>query len=155
MANPYWEVLGAVKSLLEAATAELPAIAGLGTVEVREVPYVLASSDPSPLCLVCPTEGGEQLVKQTFNKGAWWEYPVLVLLISAGNRALGGPAVEARLQARHDVRQRLFVPKLDGLSTHDADCEPRAAADLQAAVGANWVVSGFLMRYRRAEQRRA
>jgi hypothetical protein len=144
--NPYWRVLQAV-------AAVLADVSGCPAPSVREIPYVLGGADAVPLCLVCPGEGGEKLVRQTFKSGAWWDYPVLVLLISAGNRVLRA-GVEARLQLREDVRQALFVPRLDATTTTvDAQCRPRAAADVRAALGTNYVVSGFEMTYRHVEAR--
>jgi hypothetical protein len=103
---------------------------------------------------VCPTPEGEALARQTFRKGAWWEYPVLVLMIWAGNRVLSGN-VQERLRVRYEVRQRLFVPGLSGTLTHDGNAEPKAALDVGAALGSNYAVSGFLVSYKAAEQRSA
>lgn len=158
MPNPHYEILSAVKAQLEAS----PAIANLGTVVVRELPYVRAAADPMPLCVVCPPDGqGEKLVKNVSRLSSgtggvgFWGYPALVLLISVSNRALSS-GLEARLQTRHDVSERLFSTTLDGdVQVFDCDPDPKAVAPLQAALGANYVVSGFLMTYRRARTRGA
>lgn len=156
MANPYYEVLDAVRSHLAS-----PAISDLPTPEVRDLPFVLGS-DAANLCLVCPAREGESIHRQVFKKGpagkggVWWKYPVVVLLISASNRSVTASSARSRLQLRHDVRQRLFVPTLPGVADlHDVDAAPRAVADVQAALGANYLVSGFRMEYVRAEERSA
>lgn len=155
--NPHWEILNGVKATLELQ----PPIAGLGEVRVRELPYLLATGDPMPLTLVTPPDGqGERVVRHLFRARAdsggitWWDFPVLVLLISVSNRALAS-GLEARLQTRHDVRQRLFATDLPGAEVFDCDPDPRGVAPLQAALGAGYVVSGFQFGYRRAVERRA
>lgn len=150
MSNPHFDILQRVAQELGT-----PPIANLGDIEVRELPYALVGTASGPYCFVCiPPGEAEVLKRQTFAKGAWWAYPVLVLLISASNRAVAS-GLEARLQTRYDVRQRLFVPTLSGLTTHDCDAEPQAIIDVQTALGTNWIVSGFQFRLVSAEQRTA
>lgn len=155
MANPHWEVLQAVKARLELATAELPAIADLPAVQVRELPYVLAAGvDVPPLLFVCPPDGrGERAVRNQFGGVTQWAYPVAVLLVFATNRSLAS-GLEGRLQLRHDVGERLFSTSLPGMPTaYDCDPDPRSAADVQGALGTNYVVSGYEFSYRLARQR--
>ena len=153
--NPHWEILQAVKTLLTA----LPGIDGLPTPKVRELPYVLAAVDTRPLCFVCPLDGAERVDKHLFGSGAtgtgrtWWKYPVLVLLIFDANRTVSS-GLEARLQLRHDVGHRLFSTALAGaVEVFDCDPDPKAVLDVQAALGTNFVVSGFQMTYKRARAR--
>lgn len=156
--NPHHEILQGVKATLELQ----PPIAGLGEVKVRELAYLLATGDPMPLTLVTPPDGrGERVLKnvsrvRTGSGGNHvWGYPVLVLLLSASNRNLAG-ALETRLQTRHDVSERLFSTELSGApEVYDCDPDPAAVAPLQAALGANYVVSGFLMTYSYPRERRA
>lgn len=147
MANPHFEILQAVKAALEG-----PPVIGLGPVVVRELPYVLASADEMPLCVVCPPDGrGERVLRNLFRGPGGgitvWGYPVLVLLLSVSNRSLAA-GLEARLQLRYDVSTRLFATDLSESSqVFDCDPDPAPVAPLQAALGANYVVSGFTFTY--------
>lgn len=139
--NPYWEILEAVAELLEN-------VGGCPTPEVRELAYAVASDTTPPFCWVCPVDSGEKIKKHTFRE-TFWDYPVLVLLIFSGNRNVGRVALESRLQIRHDVGHALFTTVLDGTSAvMDCDPSPRAAVDVQQALGSHYVVTGHQLTYR-------
>lgn len=145
MANPYWDILGEVKTILDA-------VSGIPTTDIREVPYLVAG-DSAPIVFICPTEQGEQIVRETFKRGVVFEYPVLIAMIHASNRLVKA-GLEAKLQLRHDIRRALFN-MATGLpdGSFDLDCNPQQVTELGAYLGTNYSVSGFLMLYRRAERR--
>jgi hypothetical protein len=137
----HWKVLDAVR-------AQLSSVEGCPTPQVRELAYTLGSDVP-PLCWVCPPARGEKVKRHTFRE-TFWDYPALVVLIFAGNRNVTGTAaMKARMSIRHDVGHQLCRTKLDGFAeVIDFDPDPQAAVDVQAALGTNYIVSGFMMSYR-------
>lgn len=146
--NPHYDILAAVKTALQAA----PAISGLPTPQVRELPYELGS-DSLPLCLVCPGRTGKRIAKKSFARKRFVVYPVVVLLVHASNMAVAS-GLESRLQLEHDVFHRLDVATISGAGdVMDVDPDPRAAADVQAALGTNRIVSGVELQVKNVEDR--
>jgi hypothetical protein len=141
----YWDILQAVE-------ASVDAVSGVPATEVR---YDLEAfqGDPCPLVIIAPGPEGEKHTKLIMPNGVWYEYPVLVALVTPGNRK-SASGLEAYLQLRQDVRNKLFAVKLAGVSeVFDTGMGTEAVSKFAAAVGTNYRVTGWLMKYRSAETR--
>ena len=136
----YMEILDAVKQALAATPGPAPT--------VREIPYTLPADEPLPARFVCPgAEGGERVSRVTFGGNVRWRYSVLILLLAAGNRTVQA-GMEGRLDQREAGRNAVYVPRLTGVAeVYNVDIEPKAVADVAAALGSNVNVSGFLLYY--------
>jgi hypothetical protein len=143
--SAYFAILDAIKRTLDG-------VPGMPPVTVREVPWVLATDFPLPAVLVCPlAEAGEAVGRVCFGGAVRWHYPVLVLLLHASARP--SAALPGRLQLRQDIRDALFEPTLAGVAeVYDVAIDPKAVADVAAALGANVAVAGMRVVYRATEQ---
>jgi len=141
----HFDVLAAVKALLDP-------LAGLPEAQVRAYPLVLGS-EPPPLLFVCDP-GQPKKAKELFGRWQIRDYEALVLLLLAGNRQGGSQKTQDRSALRSRILDALDADELAGVaSLIDVDVDPPGAGETQAALGGNWDVSGWLARYRRAEQR--
>jgi hypothetical protein len=110
-------------------------------------------NDTLPLCIVAPGPGGEQIGEQQFSRNLWFLYPVLVVYIAPENRQTTQGLFEW-LDTREAIRNQLNQVLLNGAATvFDTDLAPEEAVRLGEYVGSNYAVTGFLVRYKSAEQR--
>jgi hypothetical protein len=145
------------EDILQALATNLAAVPGCPPPAVREWPLVLPVDYPLPACLISmnPAEG-ERVGRVVFGGATRWHYPVFVILLWASARAAEAGRAE-RLQLRQDVRNELFRPLLaatgqPAAEVYNVEIDPRAAADVAAAMGANVIASGFRVVYHTTEQ---
>lgn len=136
----YYDILTAVKTRCQTV---------LLNTRVRRRPQVL-EVDTLPLCLVAP--GRERIAEQTFKKGVWYEYEVLVLYVDRADRVLED-GLSAWMQARQDLRDVLFQVLLPGTSVFDTDIDPEDVVEAPAWAGSNYAVTAFRLRFKVAETR--
>ncbi len=147
----YYSILSAVQSSVASVASN---------VQLRWAAKPL-EGDVYPLCLVCPGEGGERVAKNTFpgkssggKAGVWYDYHVLVTYIDAQNQQAGA-GLQAFLDAREAIRDQLYQTNAGPVPTtaFNIDLNPEAVQRLQAQIGTNYAVTGWLLSYTVAEQR--
>lgn len=112
--------------------------------------------DPTPHVIIWPGEGAERLDDLQFGQAggparAWWVYPVMVVMITSGNRIVE-TGFSAYMDVREAVRNILFRPMLGGIAqVFDCDIAPKDVFDLTAFVKGNYDVTGWEMYYKSAE----
>ena len=140
--------------ILEALAAAIRQIPGIPEVTVRELPLHLPA-DAGEACFVCPLDGeGERVGRVVFGGDVRWHFPVLVLLLRPSNRAVAA-GMATRLQVRQDVEDLVYMPVLEKpgvpgeylAGLYNVDIDPKAAADVAAALGTNFIVTGFAVVY--------
>lgn len=140
------------RDILAGVAGSLAAVEGAGTPLVRDYPITIGTEAP-PLLYVSPMPTGERVLRRLFGGWTWWGYPVLVTLVLSGNRQVED-RLDHRLDLRQAIRAALDRPLLDGVAAvWDAEIDPQVSQDLQAAIGTNYAVSGWLMTYKTVERR--
>lgn len=141
----YFDILDAVKT-------RLAGVAGAPAPDLR-YEVELFEKEAAPLLIVAPGPDGEKIVQQTFGKGVWYAYPVLVAYVTAGNRK-SAAGLQEYLGVREAIRNELFQVRLPGVSdVIDTGMGPQAVSKLAATLGGNYRVTGWLMTYKAVEQR--
>jgi hypothetical protein len=147
--------------ILQAVATSVTTI--VSNTSVRWVPKIL-ESDTLPICLVSPDLQGEMIKNETFanatsggNQSVWYQYPVLVTYIAAGNQQAGAGLVTF-MNTREALRNQLFQTNmgnfLSGVSSvFDIDMNPEAVQALQIALGTNYTATGFALLYTSQETR--
>lgn len=105
----YFDILYALKTRVQTA------VTGSATVALRKRPVMLAG-DPFPMIVIAPTDDGEVIEQETFNKGVTYIYPVIVALYLVGDRNQSLD-VEGYLSLRQTVRNAIYQPLLSGAGT--------------------------------------
>jgi hypothetical protein len=136
-------------NILQAVGVVANSVAGVNLVSVRRRPLQLDVVDPTPHVIVWPGEGAESLLEMQFGAPgqgahAWWSYPVLVVLITAGNRVVES-GLQAYMNLRENLRNALFRPLLGGIANVFScqPIDPKAVFDLQAFVKGNYDICGW------------
>ena len=105
--------------------------------------------------IVAPAVGNVKKLKDNFDKGVWWGFPVLVMLLTPGNKTVS-EGLEAFLTLHTAIRDRLYQVTLTGSGTvFDTAMAADAVSKFAAVVGSNYRVSGWAMQYTSAEKRTA
>ena len=159
MASIYGQILNAVASQLSAIPSIPLNNAGQPNVSVRSKPLDLSGVDVLPNVIVWPGPGAEQQIDLQFggptgtSAGVWWEYPVSVVLIVAGNRGVQS-GLTSFLNLREAIRNQLFIGSLTGFPSNvfDVEIELGDVFDLQAFLSGNYDVCSFVCRYKSTEQ---
>lgn len=142
--------------ILQAVGAEVRSVNSVSEVSVRRRPLQLDVVDPVPHVIIWPGEGAE-----TVDSIQWgppggpahvtYLYPVLVVLITAGNRVVE-TGFEEYMQLRQDVRNAIFHPLLGGAATvWDTDIVPQDVFDKLAFTKGNFDVCGWQLYIKSAE----
>jgi hypothetical protein len=150
----YWNILTTVQTSLAGITG------APSNVAIRRKLLGL-KVDTTPVWVICPGRGGEQIVQETFagrssggKAGVWYDYSVAVAMIYGGNELIGATALEAFMNIRETVRNTLYqVATAIAAGGFDINMEPQEVSELAAFMGTTYDVSGFLIKYRIAEQR--
>ncbi len=147
---PYYDILQALGTEVRAAVpSDLQ-------VSVRNRPLQLDVVDPVPHVVIWPGEGSEAVDKliwgQPVSTGTViWLYPVLVVLVTAGNRVVEEGLFDYLL-LRQGIRNAMLRPLLSGAVTvHDMDIVPQDVFDKLAFTKGNYDVTGFQGYYRSSE----
>lgn len=113
MANPYWDILTAVK-------AKLDAVSGHPTVDIRhDVMQFDSSIDTLPLIIVAPSPERQLPADDqpgTFGSKVIYDYPVDIVWI-VGNARVAKTGLEAYLQLEHDIQAALYMVTLSGVTS--------------------------------------
>lgn len=105
----YFDILNALKTRVESA------VSTNATVALRKRPVML-SGDPFPMVVISPSEDGEIIEQETFNKNVTYIYPVVVVMYLVGDRNQD-LAVEGYLSLRQTIRNAIYQPLLGGAGT--------------------------------------
>ena len=105
----YFDILNALKTRVESA------VTTSATVALRKRPVMLAG-DPFPMVVISPSEDGEIIEQETFNKNVTYIYPVVVVMYLVGDRNQD-LAVEGYLSLRQTIRDAIYQPLLSGAGT--------------------------------------
>lgn len=105
----YFDILNALKTRVQSA------VSGSATVALRKRPVML-TGDPFPMVVIAPTDDGEIIEQETFNKGVTYIYPVIVALYLVGDREQS-LEVEGYLSLRQTLRNAIYQPLLSGAGT--------------------------------------
>lgn len=105
----YFDILSALKTRVESA------VSTNATVALRKRPVML-SGDPFPMVVIAPTDDGEIIEQETFQKGVTYIYPVVVVMYLVGDRNQN-LAVEGYLSLRQTIRDAIYQPLLSGAGT--------------------------------------
>lgn len=147
MANPYWDILVAVK-------AKLDAVSGHPTVDIRhDVMQFDDGIDTLPLIIVAPSPERQQPADDqpgTFDSIVMYDYPVDIVWI-VGNARTAKSGLEAYLQLEHDIQAALHTVTLASVSAvFDTNQVPLAIARLN---NTKTRARGWTFKYRATETR--
>ncbi len=142
--------------ILQAVGTEVRTIAGAGTVSVRNRPLQLDGIDTPPNVIIWPGEGAEAIDSLQWGIPGGpgrvvWLYPVLVVLITAGNRVVEEELL-AYLTLRQSIRDVIYRPLLGGAVTvFDCDIVPQDVFDKLAFQKGNYDVTGWQLYFKSSE----
>ena len=105
----YFDILSALKTRVESA------VSTNATVALRKRPVML-SGDPFPMVVIAPTDDGEIIDQETFEKGVVYIYPVVIVMYLVGDRNQD-LNVEGYLALRQTIRNAIYQPLLGGAGT--------------------------------------
>ena len=105
----YFDILSALKTRIETA------VSTSATVALRKRPVNLAG-DTFPMIVLAPTEDGEIIETEAFQKNVVYVYPVVVAMFLVGDR-VQTLDVEGYLSLRQTVRNAIYQPLLSGAGT--------------------------------------
>jgi hypothetical protein len=140
-----YKILTALKDWVEEVDPGVPVV-------IRKKAIWLEGDKP-PLVIIAPGPKGEKIRSQQFNKGVWWNYPVVMIDVRAANYQVQTD-LEAYYDRREAIRNTLFQPILPGVvEAFDVALDPAEATELAAFLGTNYDVSGWSVIYTSAEER--
>lgn len=143
MASVYSDILTAVKASLET-------VDGIGPVVIR-TDLVKLDRDPATLTIVAPAVSKKRVCPKPqarqFQRGVWWDYPVIVAYYTPNSQLLGAETL-AYVDMTEAIGYQLWQVQLEGVdSVFDTELENQELSKLAAVVGSNSRVKSWWVWY--------
>lgn len=156
MASEYYNLLQSVVSALSAIPSIPLNNAGQPNVSARSKPLNLDGVDVLPNVIVWPGPNAERVKQFRFggadgtSTGVIWEYPVSVVLVTAGNRDVQ-QGLQTYMDLREAIRDQLLVAVTGFTGIFDDNIEVGDVFELQAFLAGNYDICHFTVNYSSSE----